>query len=156
MATIRAAKEGKACAFCAIVRGESAAEVVFEDELTVAFLDYKPLLPGHVLVVPRSHVTTLPELPDGLVAPFFGTVRLLARAVEEGMAAEGSFVAVNNKISQSVPHLHVHVVPRWKGDGLFSTKLIWKRTPYESEAARHAVAEKVRRAIASQVASHMD
>lgn len=141
---------GKTCAFCAIVRGEAAAEVVFEDEETVAFLDHKPLLPGHVLVVPRAHVATLAVLPDELVAPFFGTVRRMARAVEAGMAAEGSFVAINNTISQSVPHLHVHVVPRWKGDGLFSTKMIWKRMPYESEAARHAVAEKIRRAAASQ------
>jgi histidine triad (HIT) family protein len=140
---------GKTCAFCAIVRGEAAADVVFEDALTVAFLDYKPLLPGHVLVVPRAHVETLAALPDELVAPFFGTVRRMARAVEAGMAAEGSFVAVNNRISQSVPHLHTHVVPRWKGDGLFSTKMIWKRTPYESDAARHAVAAKIRRAIAS-------
>jgi histidine triad (HIT) family protein len=123
---------------------------VFEDELIAAFLDAKPLLPGHVLVVPRSHVATLSALPDGLVAPLFGAVRRLARAVEEGMPAEGSFVAVNNKISQSVPHLHVHVVPRWKGDGLFSTKLIWKRTPYESEAARHAARDKIRRALESR------
>jgi len=140
---------GAACAFCAIVNGEAAAEMVFEDELTVAFLDYKPLLPGHVLVVPRAHVATLAELPDELVAPFFGTVRRMARAVEAGMAAEGSFVAINNKISQSVPHLHAHAVPRWKGDGLFSTKLIWKRMPYESEAARHAARDKIRRAVAA-------
>jgi histidine triad (HIT) family protein len=153
MGAIRAAKGGAtACPFCAIARGEAAADRVFEDELTVAFLDTKPLLPGHVLVVPRSHVLTLPELPDGLVAPLFGTVRLLARAVEEGMAAEGSFVAVNTKISQSVPHLHVHVVPRRKGDGLFSTRLIWKRTPYESEAARRATAETIRRAAAGLAA----
>lgn len=140
---------GKTCAFCAIVSGESPAEVVFEDEETVAFLDYKPLLPGHVLVVPRAHILTLAALPDALVAPFFATVRRMARAVEAGMAAEGSFVAINNKISQSVPHLHAHAVPRWKGDGLFSTKLIWKRTPYESEAARRAAGERIRRAVAA-------
>jgi len=138
---------GTTCAFCAIVRGESPAEVVFEDERTVAFLDYRPLLPGHVLVVPRAHVATLAELPDDLVALFFGTVRRMARAVEAGMEAAGSFVAINNKISQSVPHLHAHAVPRWKGDGLFSTKLIWKRTPYESEAARRAARDKIRRAV---------
>lgn len=138
-----------ACLFCSIVRGETAAYRVFEDELVVAFLDHKPLLHGHVLVVPRTHVETLPELPDGLVAPLFGAVRLLSRAVETGMDAEGSFVAVNTKISQSVPHLHVHVVPRWKGDGLFSTKMIWKRTPYPDDSARRAAQEKIRRAAAA-------
>jgi histidine triad (HIT) family protein len=138
-----------ACLFCSIVRGETAAYPVFEDELTMAFLDHKPLLPGHVLVVPRSHVATLPELPDGLVAPLFGTVRLMSRAVEVGMDAEGSFMAANTKISQSVPHLHVHVVPRWKGDGLFSTKMIWKRTPYPDDAARRETQEKIRRAVAA-------
>jgi histidine triad (HIT) family protein len=137
------------CLFCSIVRGETAAYPVFEDELTMAFLDHKPLLPGHVLVVPRSHVATLPELPDGLVAPLFGTVRLMAQAVEVGMDAEGSFTAANTKISQSVPHLHVHVVPRWKGDGLFSTKMIWKRTPYLDDAARREAQEKIRRAVAA-------
>lgn len=135
------------CAFCAIVNGEAPADLVFEDDQTVAFLDFKPLLPGHVLVVPRAHVATLAELPDELVAPFFGTVRRISRAVEAGMAAAGSFVAINNKISQSVPHLHAHAVPRWKGDGLFSTKMIWKRTPYESEAARREARDKIRRAV---------
>jgi histidine triad (HIT) family protein len=144
------AKQGAAgCLFCSIVRGETAAHRVFEDERIVAFLDHKPLLHGHVLVVPRMHVATLPELPDDLLAPLFGAVRLLARAVEVGMAAEGSFVAANTKISQSVPHLHVHVVPRWKGDGLFSTKMIWKRTPYPDDAARQAAQEKIRRAVAA-------
>jgi histidine triad (HIT) family protein len=150
MGTTRASKgTASACLFCSIARGETASFSVFEDELTLAFLDHKPLLPGHVLVVPRAHIGTLPELPGGLVAPFFGTVRLMSRAVEVGMAAEGSFVAVNTKISQSVPHLHVHVVPRWKGDGLFSTKMIWKRTPYEDDAARRAAQEKIRRAVAA-------
>jgi histidine triad (HIT) family protein len=150
MGTARASKEAAAgCLFCSIARGATPAYPVFEDELIFAFLDYKPLLPGHVLVVPRVHIETLPELPDGLVAPLFGAVRLLARAVEAGMAAEGSFTAVNTRISQSVPHLHVHVVPRWKGDGLFSTKMIWKRTPYENDAARQAAQEKIRRAVAA-------
>ena len=120
---------------------------MYEDELVVAFLDHRPLLPGHCLLVPRTHVETLPELPDGLVAPLFGTARLLCAAVEKGMEAAGSFVAVNNKISQSVPHLHVHVVPRWPKDGLFSTKLIWKRSPYRDEAERRAAQAKIRRAI---------
>jgi histidine triad (HIT) family protein len=136
------------CLFCSIVRGETESYRVYEDELTVVFLDHKPLLPGHCLVVPRTHVDDLTQLPDGLVAPLFGTVRLLSRAVEKGMAAEGSFNAINTKISQSVPHLHVHVVPRWKKDGLFSTKMIWKRTPYPDDASRQAAQERIRRAIA--------
>jgi histidine triad (HIT) family protein len=137
----------KACAFCAIARGETEAFRVFEDELCVAFLDHRPLLHGHCLLVPKTHVETLPELPEGLVAPLFSTAQLLSRAVETGLAADGSFLAINNKISQSVPHLHVHVVPRWKSDGLFSAKLVWKRTPYRSDAERRAVQEKIRRAL---------
>ena len=137
----------QACVFCAIARGETEAFRVFEDELCVAFLDHRPLLHGHCLLVPKTHVETLPELPEGLVAPLFGAAQLLARAVEAGLAADGSFLAVNNKVSQSVPHLHVHVVPRWKSDGLFSPKLVWKRAPYKSDAERRAVQEKIRRAV---------
>jgi histidine triad (HIT) family protein len=140
-------KAARGCIFCAIVRGEESASRVYEDELCVAFLDHRPLLHGHCLLVPRTHAETLPELPDGLVAPLFGAAKLLARAVEEGLEADGSFVAINNKISQSVPHLHVHVVPRWKSDGLFSPKLVWKRTPYRSEPERRAVQEKIRLAV---------
>jgi histidine triad (HIT) family protein len=136
-----------ACLFCSIIRGETDSFRVYEDELTVVFLDHRPLLPGHCLVVPRTHVDDLTHLPDGLVAPLFGTVRLLSRAVETGMDAEGSFNAINTKISQSVPHLHVHVVPRWKKDGLFSTKMIWKRTPYPDEASRRAAQAKIRKAV---------
>ena len=138
---------GKGCVFCGIVSGELAATTVFEDDVAVAFLDHRPLLPGHCLVVPKVHVETLPELPEDLLAPFFRDVQLVVRAVEKGLEAEGSFVAVNNKISQSVPHLHVHVVPRWKGDGLFSAKLLWKRSPYRDDAARRQVQEKIRRAV---------
>ena len=137
----------QACVFCAIARGETEAFRVFEDELCVAFLDHRPLLHGHCLLVPKRHVETLPELPEGLVAPLFGAAQLLARAVETGLAADGSFLAINNKVSQSVPHLHVHVVPRWKNDGLFSAKLVWKRTPYRSDAERRAVQEKIRQAV---------
>lgn len=137
----------KECVFCGIVRGTTETAVVFEDEVAVAFLDHRPLLAGHCLLVPKVHVETLPDLPQDLLASFFRDVQLLTRAVEKGMAAEGSFVAVNNRISQSVPHLHVHVVPRWKGDGLFSAKLLWKRSPYRDEAARREVQAKIRRAI---------
>ena len=137
----------KACVFCEILAGKAKAALVLESETAVAFLDHRPLLPGHVLVVPRVHVETLADLPADLVAPFFQDVQRVERAVEAGLAAEGSFVAINNRISQSVPHLHVHVVPRWKGDGLFSPKMVWKRSPYKDEAARELVAEKIRQAL---------
>lgn len=137
----------KTCIFCDIVQGKAKAAMVFEDDHSIAFLDHRPLLPGHVLLVPKVHVETLPDLPADLAGPLLQTAQRLCRAVEKGLEAEGTFVAVNNKISQSVPHLHVHVVPRWKGDGLFSTKMIWKRSPYKDEEARRVVQEKIRRAL---------
>ena len=100
------------CLFCDIAGGRLDAEIVYEDEAAVAFLDHRPLFPGHVLVSPRQHCETLPDLPAMRLAPLFAAVQLLARAVERGLDAGGSFVAINNKVSQSVPHLHVHVVPR--------------------------------------------
>jgi len=142
------AATSKGCVFCEIARGAAGAAIVLEDEASVAFLDHRPLLPGHCLLIPRIHVETLPELPDDLLAPYFRNVQILERAVERGLGAEGSFVAVNTKISQSVPHLHVHVVPRWKSDGLFSPKLVWKRAPYKDDESRTLVAEKIRRAVA--------
>ena len=138
----------KVCVFCEILQGKAAAALVLEDATAVAFLDHRPLLPGHVLVVPRLHVETLADLPADLVAPFFRDVQRIERAVETGLEAGGSFVAVNNRISQSVPHLHVHVVPRWPGDGLFSPKLVWKRAPYKDDESRRSVAEKIRKAVA--------
>jgi histidine triad (HIT) family protein len=146
----RAAKP-KACVFCEIARGAAEASLVLEDEVSVAFLDHRPLLPGHVLLIPRLHVETLPELPEDLLAPYFRNVQILSRAVERGLGADGSFVAANTKISQSVPHLHVHVVPRWKNDGLFSPKLVWKRAPYKDEESRRLVAEKVRQAVEEEI-----
>jgi histidine triad (HIT) family protein len=137
----------KTCVFCDIARGKAAAALVLEDETAVALLDHRPLLPGHCLLIPRLHVETLPDLPEELLAPYFRNVQLLERAVERGLGAEGSFVAVNTKISQSVPHLHVHVVPRWKKDGLFSPKLVWKRLPYKDDASRRMVQEKLRQAV---------
>lgn len=133
------------CAFCAIVRKESPADVVLEDEECVGFLDLKPVFPGHVLLVPRTHVETLGDLPDALVGSLFSRARLLARAVEYGLGAEGAFVALNNKVSQSVPHLHVHVVPRRKGDGLRG--FFWPRTRYSSDEERAAIASKLREAV---------
>ncbi len=119
------------CLFCAIVKGEVSASVVFEDNTCIAFLDHRPLFPGHCLLVPRSHFETLSELPKALVAPVFENVQLLARAVETALTAEGSFVAVNNRVSQSVPHLHVHVVPRKRKDGLKG--FFWPRNKYEND-----------------------
>ena len=136
----------RACPFCAIVRKEIPADVVLEDERCVGFLDARPVFPGHVLLVPRPHVATLADLPDDSVGPLFSQARLLARAVEEGLGAEGAFVAVNNKVSQSVPHLHVHVVPRRRQDGLKG--FFWPRTKYADDAHADEIAETLREALA--------
>lgn len=133
------------CPFCRIVRGEAEAHLVYEDETTVAFLDRRPLFPGHCLVVPRGHYETLADLPASLLGPCLASVQLVARAVERGMGAEGSFVALNNRVSQSVPHLHAHVVPRRHGDGLKG--FFWPRQKYESEEQAAAVRDAIRRAI---------
>jgi histidine triad (HIT) family protein len=119
------------CAFCEIVSGERDARVVLEDEHTLAFLDARPLFPGHSLLVPRAHRETLLDLPDAELPELFGNARLLAGAMEEGLDAEGSFVAINNRVSQSVPHLHVHIVPRRRKDGLRG--FFWPRTKYAGD-----------------------
>ncbi|HEV7475495.1 MAG TPA: HIT family protein [Pyrinomonadaceae bacterium] len=121
-----------ACIFCRIISGEIAATIVFEDDLSLAFLDHRPLFPGHCLLVPKNHYETLSDFPVEFVGRFFENVQLLTRAVEMALAAEGSFVAMNNRISQSVPHLHVHIVPRRKKDGLKG--FFWPRNKYGSEA----------------------
>ena len=121
----------ESCLFCRIVSGEVPAIVVYEDENSLAFLDHRPLFHGHTLLVPRRHVETLGELPSSLVGPFFKAAQLLALAVEPALAAEGTFVAMNNRVSQSVPHLHVHVVPRRRKDGLKG--FFWPRTKYKNE-----------------------
>jgi histidine triad (HIT) family protein len=120
------------------------AAIVVETEHTVAFLDHRPIFPGHTLVLPREHVETLRDLPDALLAPFFTEVRRLAAAVQDAMAAHGTFVAENNVVSQSVPHLHVHVVPRRRKDGLRG--FFWPRTTYADDAEREAVAASIRSA----------
>jgi histidine triad (HIT) family protein len=120
------------CRFCEIVQGDREALAVLEDERTLAFLDHRPLFPGHSLLVPREHVETLADLPDDLLPELFGNARLLAQAMEEGLDAEGSFVALNNRVSQSVPHLHVHVVPRRRKDGLRG--FFWPRHKYKHDA----------------------
>jgi histidine triad (HIT) family protein len=133
------------CKFCAVARGELEATVVYEDESAVAFLDHRPLFPGHCLLVPRDHIETLDDLPRERVGPFFQTVQRLARAVERAMKAEGTFVALNNRVSQSVPHLHVHVVPRKKRDGLRG--FFWPRTKYPDGATERKVAAAIRAAM---------
>ena len=119
------------CLFCQIISGEVPSAVVFEDEQTFTFLDHRPLFHGHCLLVPKHHFETLADLPANLIAPLFANAQLLARAVEEAMEAEGTFVAMNNRISQSVPHLHIHVVPRRKKDGLRG--FFWPRQKYAND-----------------------
>jgi histidine triad (HIT) family protein len=133
------------CLFCRIVSGELPATIVYEDENAVAFLDHRPLFPGHTLLVPRQHVETLGELPPKLVAPYFQAAQLLSLAVESAMDAEGTFVAMNNRVSQSVPHLHVHVVPRRRKDGLKG--FFWPRTKYKSDEEMEAVKRKITAAL---------
>jgi len=135
------------CAFCSIVAGEDPAHVVLDDLVAVGFLDTRPLFPGHVLLVPREHHETLTDLPAALVSPLFERVQRLAVAVREAMGATGTFVAMNNTVSQSVPHLHVHVVPRTKGDGLKG--FFWPRTAYRDDAHAAEVAASIRAALAS-------
>ena len=135
----------KGCVFCDIVAGLVPAYRVLEDEQMVAFLDHRPLLPGHVLVIPKTHYETLGDLPEAEVGPYFLVVQRLAIAVEKGMRAEGSFVAENNVVSQAVPHLHVHVVPRTKGDGLRG--FFWPRQKYTDDAEAAEYADRLRRVL---------
>jgi histidine triad (HIT) family protein len=122
------------CKFCEIA---SQSVIVFEDSISLGFLDHRPLFPGHVLLIPKDHYETLADLPPNLIGPFFGNVQRLTSAVERGMHAEGTFVAINNRVSQSVPHLHVHIVPRKKGDGLRG--FFWPRQKYQDEDQLRAV-----------------
>jgi histidine triad (HIT) family protein len=133
------------CAFCGIAAGADRGAVVFEDDRTIAFLDHRPLFPGHCLLIPKGHYETLADLPQDLIAPLFENARLLAIAVEEAENAEGSFVAINNRVSQSVPHLHIHVVPRRKKDGLRG--FFWPRGKYASSAEMERVRDNLREVI---------
>jgi histidine triad (HIT) family protein len=134
-----------ACLFCAIVAGTEPAYIVAETDDTLAFLDIRPLFPGHTLLVPKQHVETLVDLPAVLVAPLFTEAQRLAGAMETALGAAGSFVAVNNRVSQSVAHLHVHVVPRNRKDGLRG--FFWPRTKYSSPDEAEAVAARLRAAL---------
>jgi len=125
------------CAFCEIAEGKIPAPIVYEDTDVVGFLDYRPVFKGHVLLIPREHIVTLPELPERLLVPLFGVAQRTAVAITSGLGAQGTFVALNHVVSQSVAHVHVHVVPRTKGDGLRG--FFWPRTKYaEGEAEEYA------------------
>jgi histidine triad (HIT) family protein len=136
----------ESCLFCRIIAGDIASYTVFEDDVTLAFLDHRPLFPGHCLLVPKAHFGTLIDLPTALLTPLMANSQLLARAVEHGLEAHGSFVAINNRVSQSVPHLHVHVVPRRRKDGLKG--FFWPRQRYKDEASVVAVQQTLRVSIA--------
>jgi histidine triad (HIT) family protein len=133
------------CVFCSIVAGETPAHVVLDDDVALGFLDVRPVFPGHVLVVPRIHIDTLADLPGADVGPYFLRVQRVAVAVRTAMGAQGTFVAMNNVVSQSVPHLHTHVVPRTKGDGLKG--FFWPRTRYTDDEQAAAVAADIARAL---------
>ncbi len=137
------------CVFCRIISGEVPANMVLADDEFVAFLDARPVFKGHVLVVPRRHYVTLADLPVPAVGPLFERVRLLSAAVPAALGAQGTFVALNNVVSQSVPHLHVHVVPRTKGDGLRG--FFWPRQRYASEDEAAEYARRIADAVAALV-----
>jgi histidine triad (HIT) family protein len=133
------------CMFCRIAAGPQQTHVVFEDDVSMAFLDIRPVFEGHVLLIPRDHYATMMDLPAELGCRLFTNAQLLARAVERAMAAEGMFVAINNRVSQSVPHMHIHLVPRRFKDGLRG--FFWPRTRYPDQAA----VERVREVIVTAV-----
>lgn len=137
----------KSCVFCAIIQGGLPAHHVFEDEHSLAFLDQRPLFPGHCLLVPRLHYETLQDLPTESVAPMFLSAQVLARAVEKAMGAEGIFVGINNRVSQSVPHLHIHIVPRRRRDGLRG--FFWPRSKYAGEDEAVQARDAIRAALES-------
>lgn len=135
------------CTFCRIVSGEAESDIVFADDFALGFLDRRPLVYGHVLLVPRAHYPDLAALPEAAMSKLAVRAKRLSAAVMQAMGADGSFVAINNLVSQSVPHVHVHVVPRKAGDGLFSTRLIWRRIPYRSTAQRAQIAARITAAL---------
>jgi histidine triad (HIT) family protein len=136
------------CKFCQIASRALSSAIVFEDSISLAFLDNRPLFPGHTLLIPKQHYETLEDLPAELIGPFFTNVQVLARAVESGMNAEGSFIGINNRVSQSVPHLHVHIVPRRKKDGLRG--FFWPRQKYKDEAEMAEAQAAIQRALTGQ------
>ncbi len=133
------------CVFCKIANGGIQADIVYDNSESIAFLDSHPLFPGHVLLCPREHYETLTDLPVALTGPILAATQLLSRAVEAAVNAEGTFVAINNRVSQTVPHLHIHVVPRKRRDGLKG--FFWPRQQYRDEAAREVVRDAIQREI---------
>lgn len=142
----------RTCIFCRVASGEVPSNIVHRNDLVLAFLDVSPLMLGHVLVVPVAHVDTLDDLPPELVEPLFEVVRRMSIAVQSALGAGGTFVAINTRLSQSVPHLHVHVVPREQGDGLFSPRPLWKRRSYGGDAEAAEYARKITVAYAAVAA----
>jgi histidine triad (HIT) family protein len=134
------------CKFCDVVAGATEGRIVLADEHSLAFLDHRPLFPGHSLLVPRDHYDTLPDLPEKILTELFLNAQVLARAMELGLGAEGSFVAINNRVSQSVPHMHVHVVPRTRGDGLRG--FFWPRQKYRDEGHEKETQQAIREIVA--------
>jgi histidine triad (HIT) family protein len=141
------ARAAKACPFCAIVAGTAPADIVYEDAVSLAFLDRSPLTLGHVLLIPRAHIPTLPEADDATAAALGVALRRLTAALPVALGADGTFVGQNNVVSQSVPHLHFHVAPRTRGDGLFARSMVWRRVRYRDDAQREATAQAIRAAL---------
>ena len=141
--------ETSSCAFCKVVNREVPARLVFEDGISLAFLDHRPVFPGHCLLIPKEHHETLSDLAADLIGGFFTNAQLLAKAIESATEAHGTFVAINNRVSQSVPHLHVHFVPRRRKDGLKG--FFWPRYPYQSDEEADAVQLAIRQALAALV-----
>lgn len=133
------------CIFCKIAAGDLAASIVYEDSDRIAFLDHRPVFPGHCLLVPRRHYATLLDCPNDEIGPLFTCAKRIARAVEKGLQADGFFVGINNRVSQSVPHVHIHIIPRRKKDGLRG--FFWPRIAYSSDAEM----ERIRAAIAAEL-----
>lgn len=137
--------ENSSCVFCSIAAGAAEASIVYETTEVVAFLDNYPLFPGHILLCPREHYVTLLDIPRDLSEPLMETTRLLAEAVEAAVDAEGTFIAINNRVSQTVPHLHIHIVPRRRRDGLRG--FFWPRQRYKDAQAREAVRDAIDREV---------
>lgn len=150
---VAAASPPRPCGFCEIVRGERDAVLVAQTDLTVAFLDHSPLFPGHTLVLPRAHVETLRDVSAALLPPLFAEVQRVAAAVQDGLGADGVFVAQNNVVSQSVPHLHVHVVPRRRKDGLRG--FFWPRQRYVDHDDAESYAARIRGALGPEPGTHL-
>jgi len=141
------------CLFCRIAQKEISAEVLYEDQHSVAFLDIDPLFPGHTLLVPKQHSETLTDLPAAQVAPLFEAAQLLTRAVEAAMDAGGSFLGINNRVSQSVPHLHIHIVPRRRKDGLRG--FFWPRRKYDTDQHASETAQAIRDKLTELMAAKL-